>query len=225
MFRSHTARRQFGVVLALLGLVAGSAWLSLEVASGRLRPPQASALASLLLVVVTGAYVYVTHSLVVETRRARRRERAPAIDLEPDGLGPKVRNVGMTPAYDLELTFELVPADDSDAARETTERSRRNLDAGDWLRLDEPPFRALCDPEDAPAAYDELRVTGRCHNYFDEPFPVEKSYPVPFVTDDGTPDAVPPTEVSLSRIQNDLAELVDVTLATDPRGSEDGGDG
>lgn len=124
----------FVIVSAFIGLVL----------LGRATPQFANAISTLVLVLVTIIYAYLTQLLVRETRTARRQEVAPALELEGHVSGLRLANIGNGPAKNLSGTLQL--AGDTE---EATEFSRQSLNSGEYIWFDETPFSAVTDPEAA----------------------------------------------------------------------------
>lgn len=74
------------------------------------------AFGSLFLLIVTLSYVFLTHSLVKETRKAREAQEKPSISFRiiPDEISPNllnfsIKNSGTGDAYDIKVSFDPDP--------------------------------------------------------------------------------------------------------------------
>lgn len=124
---------------------------------------------SVILALVTAAYVILTWSLVTETRDARKQEVMPIFALELEGyavgaLGPKLKNIGNGPAISVSATFQLKPN-----GREH-QVSSKNVAPGDFVGSLDPKV-----PLDTDSDFEELRVSGTYTNVFGEKKPFNDS--------------------------------------------------
>lgn len=167
-----------------------------------------SVLTSLLLVVVTAVYAYLTYGLLQESRETRRRETAPVLVVVTDryGLVPELLNVGNGPARSAELTLCAVA---EDGATEETEVSLRNLGVGQSEPILEEPFKHLTDEkEDASDQYAYLRVDSEMRDAFGDRVPVDLEYelseigPAPDTT--GRPEPLERIAVEVERIRESI---------------------
>lgn len=96
-----------------------------------------NAVATVILVVITGVYAFLTWRLVKETRSAREQEAAPALNLDvaPFSFGawvPKIENLGNGPALDVSGTVRLEPGG------EEYDFHSKNIAAGEFTGTLEP---------------------------------------------------------------------------------------
>jgi len=124
---------------------------------------------SVILALVTAAYVILTWSLVIETRDARKQEVMPIFALEPEGyalgaLGPKLKNIGNGPATSISATFQLKPDGQEHQV------SSKNVAPGDFVGSLNPQV-----PMDSDSDFKELRVSGTYTNVFGEEKPLNDS--------------------------------------------------
>ncbi|WP_152420752.1 hypothetical protein [Haloferax sulfurifontis] len=172
-------QRVFNFIILLIGtllglLIAGYVVLSypnLIGASEPLRGLQSfvSTGSSVILALVTAAYVILTWSLVTETRDARKQEIMPIFALEMEGyavgaLGPKLRNIGNGPATSVSATFQLKPSGQEHQA------SSKNVAPGDFVGSLDPKV-----PVDPDSDFEELCVSGTYTNVFGEEKPFSDS--------------------------------------------------
>ena len=124
---------------------------------------------SVILALVTAAYVILTWSLVTETRDARKQEVMPIFALELEGyavgaLGPKLKNIGNGPATSVSATFKLEPNGQEHQV------SSKNVAPGDFVGSLDPEI-----PVDSKGDFDKLRVSGTYTNVFGEEKPFNDS--------------------------------------------------
>jgi predicted transcriptional regulator len=133
-------------------------------------PSWIQAASTVILVIVTGAYVIQTKNLVDETREARKREVMPILnlDLEPYAIGvmgPKVENIGNGPAVELDATIQLKP--DGEKYSITS----KNIASGDFAGSLEPEVGI-----EAHEDYSELSIEGTCKDVYREEHPVKDDF-------------------------------------------------
>lgn len=117
---------------------------------------------SVILALVTAAYVILTWSLVTETRNARKQEIMPIFALDLEGyaigaLGPKLKNIGNGPATSVSATFRLEPKGQAHQV------SSKNVAPGDFIGSLKPEV-----PADPDSEFEELLVSGTYTNVFGE---------------------------------------------------------
>jgi len=132
--------------------------------------PTINAAATVILVIVTAAYVFLTWGMVKETRSARKQEVMPVInlDVEPFSIGawaPKIENVGNGPALDVTGTVKLEPGG------EEYELQSKNIPAGDFTGVLNPQVS-----EDTHEEHDSLTVEGEYTDVFGETGTFEAEY-------------------------------------------------
>jgi hypothetical protein len=132
--------------------------------------PAISAISTVVLVIVTGVYAYLTWGMVRETRRARKQEVMPVInlDVEPFSIGawaPKIENIGNGPAIDVTGTVTLEPGG------EEHEIQSKNIPAGDFTGSLEPQIG-----EDTYKDYDSLTVEGSYTTVFGDQDTFRETY-------------------------------------------------
>ena len=155
-----------GLGVALVGIVAA-------LAAGLIEGSEATAYSTIVLVGVTGYYVYATRLLVNETREARRQEVMPELAIEALESGLKLVNVGSGPALDISLDCSL----DSERRLKV---QRTHLRAGDEVLLDDRKLNLV--PQGDEQIHDEyncLHVSGTYENVLeDESQPYDECYPL-----------------------------------------------
>lgn len=132
--------------------------------------PTINAAATVVLVIVTAVYVFLTWGMVKETRSARKQEVMPImnLDVEPFSIGawaPKVENIGNGPAIDVDATVKLEPGG------EEYELQSKNVPSGDFTGILDPKVN-----EDTHEEYDSLRVEGAFTDVFGDREPFEAEY-------------------------------------------------
>lgn len=126
-----------------------------------------SAGATVVLVIVTTAYVILTGRLVSETRDARQQEVMPVMNLELESymmgaLSPMIRNIGNGPAVDVEATVRLEPDG------EEYEIGSKNIAPGEFAMS---PYPAVGG--DSHEDYNKLSVHGFYTDVFGQRLPFE----------------------------------------------------
>jgi DNA-binding transcriptional ArsR family regulator len=129
-----------------------------------------NAVATVILVLVTGVYVFLTWGMVKETRSARKQEVTPVmnVDVEPFSIGawaPKIENVGNGPALDVSGTVKLEPDGEEYDLRS------KNIPAGDFTGAMNPRVS-----EETPEEYETLKVEGKYTDVFGDTKPFEAEY-------------------------------------------------
>jgi DNA-binding transcriptional ArsR family regulator len=132
--------------------------------------PAINAVATVILVIVTAAYVFLTWGMVKETRQARKQEVKPVmnLDVEPFSIGawaPKIENVGNDPALDVSGTVRLEPGGES------YEVKSKNIPAGDFTGSMNPQVS-----EDTHEEYDSLTIEGEYMDVFGVKDTFEETY-------------------------------------------------
>lgn len=143
-----------------------------------------SAGASILLVIVTAAYVVLTREMVAETEEARKQEVMPILDLEWKSINlgtwsPKLKNVGNGPAMDVEATIEVVPSGEEHMI------VSKNIAPGDFVGAISPQITV-----DAAEMYDEVLVTGTYTNVFGETKTFETNFDLKILSNTNSADAL-----------------------------------
>jgi Ca2+/Na+ antiporter len=132
-----------------------------------------SAFASMLMVVVTGLYVFFTYKLVRETQEAREQDVAPVITFDLIDEKPVLVNVGNGPASQIEVTLSAEP----DGISESIEIM--NLASGEHQEIVGTPFYGHFQRGgDKDPDFDELRVTGSCVDGFGNERSIEWAFDV-----------------------------------------------
>jgi hypothetical protein len=99
------------IVFGLFSVVfAGAAFLVYFVFLGALSGPEATAVATLFLVAVTGGYGAVTYEMMRETRKARHQEIVPVFEPHVREDEIALVNGGNGPAHKLDATIGVQPA-------------------------------------------------------------------------------------------------------------------
>ena len=132
--------------------------------------PTINAVSTIVLVIVTAAYVFLTWGMVKETRQARKQEVMPVmnLDVEPFSIGawaPKIENIGNGPALDVTGTVKLEPDG------EEYELQSKNIPAGDFSGAINPQVS-----EDTHEEYDSLAIEGSYTDVFGERNTFEETY-------------------------------------------------
>ncbi|MEZ3115736.1 hypothetical protein RYH80_07375 [Halobaculum sp. MBLA0147] len=194
-------------VPVLVGVVLVSTLLAALAVTGNVGPRRISVVTSLLLIVVTATYAYLTYGLLLESRESRRRESAPVLTVvtEEYGVVPELLNVGNGPAREVEVTLHAVRAS---GETETTRLSIRNLGIDQSYPILEDPFGKLTDEEaTASDEFTELRVTGTLRDAFDDEVSVDLRYelseigPAPDIARGPTASALEDIAVELGRLR------------------------
>ena len=166
-----------------------------------------SAGASILLVVVTAAYVVLTREMVAETEEARKQEVMPILDLEWESISlgtwsPKLKNVGNGPAMDVEATIEVVPNGEEHTI------ASKNIAPRDFAGTISPQITA-----DASKRYDEVLVTGTYTNVFGETKPFEINFDLEILSNTNSADALMKRDKdkkNLEKIASSIKSISDV---------------
>jgi len=121
----------FALGFAMAGLLI---WI---IGQTDVEPSVISAGATLILVVVTAAYMLFTKEMVSETRNARQQDVKPILNLElkgwaMGGIGPKLENIGNGPAKDISVDISLTPGGESHTI------TAENLPPGEFIGSDKP---------------------------------------------------------------------------------------
>lgn len=132
--------------------------------------PTINAAATVILVIVTASYVFLTWGMVKETREARKQEVKPVInlDVEPISIGawaPKIENIGNGPALKVSGTVRLDPGGES------YEVQSKNIPAGDFTGAMNPQVS-----EDTHEQYDSLTMEGEYMDVFGVKDTFEETY-------------------------------------------------
>lgn len=191
----------------LVAVTLASLVIAVLLLTGDVTGKTTSVLTSLLLVVVTATYAYLTYGLLLESRETRRREAAPVLTIITDQSGqvPELLNVGNGPVRRGELTLCAVADDGSETE---TELTLRNLDVNQSMPILEEPFSKLTD-ENAGVSdeYTKLRVTGKIRDAFGDSIRVKLEYelseigPPPTITRGPRSSALEKIAVELERLR------------------------
>lgn len=196
---------QVGVpVLVVVTLV--SILLAVLAVTENVTPETVSVLTSLLLIVVTATYAYLTYGLLLESRESRRRESAPILTVVTDKFDvvPELSNVGNGPARRVEVTLR---AHSEGEVIEQTGLSIGNLGVNQSYILREEPFSKLIDEEEEfHEQWDTFTVSGQMTDAFGDVVPVELRYEPDQI---GSAPSVSrgPTESALERVAVELERL------------------
>jgi hypothetical protein len=120
-------------------LSAAAIGLSYLVYTDTIAGGEATAIATVLLVVLTGVYATVTYQMMLETRKSRKQEIMPVFEFQSEEIRSYIQNVGGGPARKLDLTISLLPADKSVRVK------RQSLPAGATIAITAEPFSSLAD--------------------------------------------------------------------------------
>jgi hypothetical protein len=191
----------------LVAVTLASIVIAVLLLTGGVTGETTSVLTSLLLVVVTATYAYLTYGLLLESRESRRRESAPVLAVITDEFGvvPELLNVGNGPARQVEVTLHAVRAN---GETEATRISIRNLGVNQSYPILEDPFRDLTDEKTSiPDEFTELLVTGTLRDAFGDEVPVDLQYdlseigPAPDVARGPAESALEDIAVELRRLR------------------------
>ncbi|WP_134670423.1 helix-turn-helix transcriptional regulator [Halorussus marinus] len=132
--------------------------------------PVINAVSTVVLVIVTGVYAYLTWGMVRETRRARKQEVTPVmnLDVEPFSIGawaPKIENIGNGPAIDVNGTVKLHPDG------EEHEIQTKNIPSGDFTGSLSPNVS-----ENTHEEYESLVVEGSYRDVFGDRDTFKETY-------------------------------------------------
>jgi hypothetical protein len=220
-------RRQTGVVIGAFSatLLAAIALLYF-IATGVLSGAEATAVATVLLVLLTGGYATVTYLMVQETRKAREQEIQPVLDFQARELASTIVNSGNGPARNLDITLTLEPAGESHRVQ------RQSISAGGAVAIPSEPYSSLGargyqdlqlyatdmewadvdedDPnfwEDLDKPYQRLTLEGTCEDVWGNTHHINEEYQIYDLTE-GTVGAVEP-----SMDEAESLELIAVELS------------
>lgn len=196
--------------------------------TGTVSGAEATAIATVLLVLLTGGYATVTYLMVLETRKASEQEIQPALDFQARELASTIVNSGNGPARNLDITLTLEPAGDSHTVQ------RQSLPAGGAVAIPMEPYSSLGargyqdlqlratdmewedidedDPdfwEDLDEPYQRLTLEGTCEDVWGNTHHITEEYQIYDLTE-GTAGAVEPSmdkEESLEQIAVELSRL------------------
>lgn len=163
-----------------------------------------NASATVILVLVTAVYAFLTWRMVVETRRARQQEVTPVFNLsvKPISIGawaPAIENVGNGPALDVEATLTLEPGGEEHRVE------TKNIPEGDFAGSMNPRIG-----EDTHEEYDSLVVEGEYTDVFGERSTFDESYDLEFLAKHDGADSImkrDPTERHVRRIEQHLKAI------------------
>lgn len=155
-----------------------------------------NAAATVVLVLVTTAYVLLTWRLVNETRQARKQEVKPVmnLDVEPISIGswaPKIENVGNGPALDVSATVKLEPDG------QQYKLQSKNLPAGDYTGAITPQVSG-----DSHKEYESLTVEGEYTDVFGDRDTFEESYNLELLANLDAADSIMKRDQQARHLQN-----------------------
>ena len=170
---------------------------------------------SLMLALVTTAYVILTRSLVTETRDARKQEVMPIFALELEGyvvgaLGPKLKNIGNGPATSVSATFQLKPNGQEHQV------SSKNVAPGDFVGSLDPKV-----PVDSDSDFEELRVTGTYTNVFGDEKPLDDSIDLKMFLQNTDADVLMEQDQSLEELKKINRNLKSISESIEMNRFED----
>lgn len=186
-----------GFAAVLVGVTVA---LSLGVING----PEATAYSTIILVAITGSYVYTTRQLVNETAKSRRQELAPKLEIECLRSGVKLVNIGSGPALNLHVNCWL-------DCEHRLSLHRSHLRAGDSVRLDDRKINQITMEEsDIADGYKVLHLLGNYENSFKDRKCIGKAPPVTQLTSEAqtaSDDHAAITVHHLKGIENALTRI------------------
>jgi len=221
----NVTQRVFNFIILLIGtllglLISGYVVLSypnLIGASEPLRGLQSfvSTGSSVILALVTAAYVILTWSLVTETRDARKQEIMPIFALELEGyavgaLGPKLRNIGNGPATSVSATFQLKPNG------QEHQTSSKNVAPGDFVGSLDPKV-----PVDPDSDFEELCVSGTYTNVFGEEKPFNDSIDLEMYLQNADADSLMGRDQSVEELREMNSNLKSISESIEMNRFED----
>jgi len=216
-----------GGVFFLL-LVCVSVVLLYASITGLITGGTASLGASLLLVLLTGGYAFITLWMTHETRRSRQQEIQPVLEFLPKETDSTVINLGNGPARNIDLTLTLEPKGESHPVQ------WQSLAPQQELAISNEPLSSIADREytslqvqgadvdletveddeafweelgDHP--YDELHMEGTCEDVWGNSKEVDETYDVWNLTQAmvGTVPSTMDEESSLELVAVELSRL------------------
>ncbi|WP_232700816.1 hypothetical protein [Halobacterium wangiae] len=221
----HTGTVVAGVFTVLL---MGAIVLLYFISTGMLSGAEATAVATVLLVLLTGVYATATYLMVQETQKAREQEIQPVLDFQAREAASTIVNSGNGPARSLDITLTLEPAGESRTIQ------RQSLPAGGAVAIPSEPYSSLGDQcyqdlqlqaadvdwenvdEDDPdfwenldEPYQYLKLEGTCEDVWGNTHRINEEYQVYDLTE-GTVGAIEPSmdeEASLELIAVELSRL------------------
>jgi|GEM_PF-4782491 len=146
--------------------------------------PVINSVSTVVLVIVTGVYAYLTWGMVRETRRARKQEVSPVmnLDVEPFSAGavaPKIENIGNGPAIDVDGTVKLHPGG------EEHEIQSKNIPSGDFTGSVAPQIG-----EDSHEEYESLVVEGSYRDVLGDRGTFEEEYDLKLLAESDGADSI-----------------------------------
>jgi hypothetical protein len=188
----------------------------------------ASLSASLLLVILTGAYAFITLWMTHETKKSRRQEIQPVLEFRPHEHRSTIVNLGSGPARNIDLTLTLEPKGESHRVQ------WQSLAPQQEIAIPAEPFSSIADREyldlqlqgadidwesveddeefwdefdDYP--YEQLRMTGSCEDVWENLQEVEERYDVWNLTEAmvGTVPSTMEEKSSLELVAVELSSL------------------
>ena len=191
------------VIGAITGLSIAATILLYFVFTGTISGGGATAVATVLLVVLTGIYATATYQMMLETRKARQQEIKPAFEFRAQEHQSSLVNVGNGPARKLKVTIRLLPAGEFfqvppqsiRSGGEVVIRDPQFPDLGEWdyleLQLQNPDVDVdeiddeefIHETENHP--YQQLTMDGSCEDIWGNKVPIEETYNVWDLTEGG----------------------------------------
>ena len=157
---------------------------------------EATAIATVLLVALTGIYATVTYLMMLETRKARQQEIKPAFEFRAQEHQSSLVNVGNGPARKFKVTIRFLPVGEFFQVQRPSVQSNGEVviqdpqfpDLGEWdyleLQLQSPDVDVYeIDDEGFPQAtekhpYQQLTIDGSCEDIWGNKIPIEEEYEV-----------------------------------------------
>jgi len=217
---------RIGAEEAIVLLVAAAIIGTGTILAGFLSGPQATSIATIWLVVLTGVYASVTYRMLRETKKSREQEIMPALEFEARETGSALINIGNGPARNLDIVLRLNPAGDRYRIKRQSLPSagdlsipveplsslgdRRFLDVQmDGLDIDWAEHEEVADDdfwENTEYPYQELVIDGMCEDIWGNRIRIEQTYDVWDLTE-GFGDATPSSMAVDSSLQLLAIEL------------------
>ncbi|EMA12335.1 hypothetical protein [Haloarcula marismortui] len=150
-------QKYFYAIIAVIILLG----LATAVLTSEITGPEATALSTILLAVLTAWYAVTTRELVEETRLAKKREHQPALEIKVLPSGPRLTNLGSGPAFRIKAHVTL----DSEHYKRV---KAKQLAPGDFIRISGDPYERLPTDETLRSEYDALHLEGTYKDIFDD---------------------------------------------------------
>lgn len=188
----------FGTLAVLLVGIAFAIY------DGTITGPKGTAYSTLILVAITGYYVFITRLLVNETEKARRQELSPELEIECVKSGVKLVNIGSGPALRIRACCSL---DDDDRLS----IKRTHLRAGDSLLLDDNKINNATDPDsEISEQYCCFHLEGSYRNVFQETKPLKKAIPLKRLTTESQRATEAETRAALNHLEGIKTQLTKI---------------